>query len=103
MTETIKTTQHFYTKDFNNYSNSENNFVANQELTVTITLNEYRKLIESDTKAQQKISEANNDRYTREDENRKLKLEITDLKERLYNSSVTETVITTNIQNGDVE
>lgn len=46
MTENIKTEQHYYTKDFSGYRNEEDNFVANQELTVTITLNEYRKLIE---------------------------------------------------------
>ncbi len=46
MAENIKTEQHYYTKDFSGYRNEEDNFVANQELTVTITLNEYRKLIE---------------------------------------------------------
>lgn len=46
MAKNIKTEQHYYTKDFSGYRNEEDNFVANQELTVTITLNEYRKLIE---------------------------------------------------------
>lgn len=102
MSETIKSTQHFYTKDFGSYQNTEDNFVANQELTVTITLNEYRKLIESDAKSQQKISEANSDKYKREDEIQTLKKQIIDLKERLYNLNATEASIT-NIQNGDVE
>lgn len=96
MTESIKTTQHFYTKDFNTYSNSENNFVANQELTVTITLNEYRKLIESGAKAAQKIDEANSDKYKRDAEIATLKAEIINLKERLYNSSVIEVAVSEN-------
>lgn len=94
MSETIKTTEHFYTKDFSHYGNSTNNFVANQELTVTITLNEYRNLIGEVAKTTAKIDEANKDKYTREEENRKLKEEICRLKGQLYEKTVTESEVT---------
>ena len=91
MSETIKTSEHYYTKDFNTYKQSENNFVANQELTVTITLNEYRNLIGEAAKATAKIEEANKDKYTREEENRKLKEEVSRLKGLLYEKTVVAT------------
>jgi len=91
MSETIKTSEHYYTKDFNAYKQSENNFVANQELTVTITLNEYRNLIGEAAKATAKIEEANKDKYTREEENRKLKEEVSRLKGLLYEKTVVAT------------
>jgi len=91
MSETIKTSEHYYTKDFNTYKQSENNFVANQELTVTITLNEYRNLIGEAAKATTRIEEANKDKYTREEENRKLKEEVSRLKGLLYEKTVVAT------------
>lgn len=87
---TINTAQHYYTKDFNAYKQSQDNFIANQELTVTITLNEYRNLIGEAAKASAKIDEANKDKYTREEENRKLKEEISKLKGLLYEKTVAE-------------
>ena len=91
MSETIKTSEHYYTKDFNTYKQSENNFVANQELTVTITLNEYRNLIGEAAKATAKIEEANKDKYTREEENCKLKEDVSRLKGLLYEKTVVAT------------
>lgn len=91
MSETIKTSEHYYTKDFDGYKQSENNFVANQELTVTITLNEYRNLIGEAAKATARIEEANKDKYTREEENRKLKEEVSRLKGLLYEKTVVAT------------
>jgi len=91
MSETIKTSEHYYTKDFNTYKQSENNFVANQELTVTITLNEYRNLIGEAAKATAKIEEANKDKYTCEEENCKLKEDVSRLKGLLYEKTVVAT------------
>ncbi|OHP76732.1 MULTISPECIES: hypothetical protein [unclassified Staphylococcus] len=84
MTETIKTNQHYYTKDFSSYGNDEDNFVANQELTVTITLNEYRKFIE--TKAvKDKEEDTYRHKYWKEEEkNKKLKEENIKLKNKIY-------------------
>ncbi|MEK5334402.1 hypothetical protein [Lysinibacillus sp. FSL W8-0992] len=92
MSETINTVQHYYTKDFGAYKQSEDNFVANQELTVTITLNEYRKLISESAQANAKIEEANKNKFIREEENRKLKEEIARLKGLLYEKTVVEPV-----------
>ncbi|EIL3010534.1 TPA: hypothetical protein ACU2IV_000264 [Staphylococcus pseudintermedius] len=80
----ISTSIHYYTKEFGNYNLSEDNFVANQELTVTITLNEYRDLISEKAKSKQKIDEARNDYYKERDKNRKLEEEVKNLKQKIY-------------------
>ena len=59
-------------------------FTAPQELTVTITLNEYRDLIRRTAMSDAKINEANVKRYEIESENEKLKKEIDSLKEKIY-------------------
>ena len=45
-------------KKFDGYGTNYNNFVAQSEITVTITLNEYRALVVDNAKAQSKIDEA---------------------------------------------
>lgn len=69
-------------KKFETYSHVANtdNYVIEPELTVTITLNEYRRLVEKNAVADGKIEEANTNRYTRNEENRQLKEEIKELK-----------------------
>lgn len=93
MAETINVKEHYYTKDFGAYKSTEDNFVANQELTVTITLNEYRNLIGAVAKANSKIEEANKDKYTREEENRKLKEEVNRFKGLLYEKALSESEV----------
>ena len=63
------------------------NYVASQELTVTITLSEYRELVSARATAKKDIEQANQDKYSREIEikavketNDKLKSENYDLK-----------------------
>ena len=80
----IKTGEHFYTKEFGNYSNSEDNFVANQELTVTITLHEYRKLIQKDAKADEQIDKARSSMWKAERELDEIKKENEKLKTKIY-------------------
>lgn len=65
------------------YSNEEN-LLAPSELTVTITLYEYRKLISSNATKEQAISEAREARYKAERERDNLKNEVTKLKTELY-------------------
>ena len=66
-------------------SSSElHNFIAPQEITVTITISEYRELVKRVATAQTDIDKANADRWTREDENKKLKEEVLALKTKLY-------------------
>ncbi len=66
-------------------NNNLDNFTAPQELTVTVTLHEYRKLVEEVATKKQDIDKANQDKYERDNENKKLKEEVAKLKEEIYN------------------
>ena len=70
---------------YNNNNNNLDNFTAPQELTVTVTLHEYRNLVEEVATKKQDIDKANRDKYERDCENRKLKEEVAKLKEEIYN------------------
>lgn len=61
-----------------------NDFIAEDEITVTITLNEYRDLIRSDATTQERIDRANESKYDRERENEALSAENAELKQELY-------------------
>lgn len=63
------------------YRSSENidNFVEEKELTVTITLAEYRKLVSNEATATERINKAEADKYSRNTENNKLKERIKEL------------------------
>lgn len=50
-----------------------NDFQTENELTVEITLNEYRELVKEVATKEYDIEKVNEDKYTREEENRKLK------------------------------
>lgn len=65
-------------------NNNLDNFTAPQELTVTITLHEYRKLVEEVATKKQDIDKANRDKYERDCENRKLKEKVAKLKKEIY-------------------
>lgn len=77
--------------DADRYGDALNhNFIASQELTVTITLSEYRELVESSATKKKDIDEANNDKYKREreieaqkKENEALKAENYELKKKI--------------------
>ena len=66
------------------YSFERKDFLASGELTVTITLGEYRRLVEDCATAKQRIDKANDDRYERNKENEALKRENAELKAELY-------------------
>lgn len=70
-------------KKLDDYSSQLEDFQAENELLVEITLNEYRELVKEKALKDYKIKEAENDRYTRNCENEKLKREIEVLKSRL--------------------
>ncbi len=81
------------------YSSSENvkNFVGPGEITVQITLMEYRELVRISATVQMKIDEANKDKYTRESEIKDLQKKIeelrnenSELKAQLYELTKTE-------------
>ena len=64
--------------------NSLNNFASPQELTVTITLNEYRELLSKYATTKSDIDKANADKWARDCENKKLREEVAELKAKLY-------------------
>lgn len=72
------------------FSFESKNFAIEGELTVTITLSEYRDLVASKATKEEAISKANEDKYNREhqikhleEENSKLKSELYELQKRL--------------------
>lgn len=71
-------------KKIDGYGTNLKDFVAPQEITVTITLNEYRELVKEVATKEKDINEANKDKYTREAENDKLRKEVAELKSKLY-------------------
>ena len=73
MTEIMKTEPVVYTKNFGDYGQSENNFVASQELTVTITLQEYRNLIKACVLSDNKYDKLQNEKWKIDRELEKVK------------------------------
>lgn len=71
-------------KKMDGYSFEKKDFVASGEITVTITLGEYRQLIKDCATAQQRIDKAEDDKYSRNTENEALKKENAELKAELY-------------------
>ena len=84
MAEQTATQPVFYTKDFGTFGNPENNFVTNQELTVTITLNEYRDLVKQTALADKKIREAESEKYDAQRDVKHLSEENSNLKSEIY-------------------
>ena len=77
-------------KAVENYLDTTNNYVIENELTVEITLNEYRELVKEVATKQSDIDKANADKYDRERkiatlhlENDSLKAENYELKKRI--------------------
>lgn len=71
-------------KKLDRYGFENNDFLASGELTVTITLSEYRKLVKDCATAQARIDKAEADRYDRNRENERLTEENSRLKAELY-------------------
>ena len=70
-------------KKLDRYGNNYNDFVADKELTVTITLNEYRDLVGKNATSSARISEAEKDKYNRNIENNTLKERVKELERKL--------------------
>ena len=87
-------------KKMGSYSFDRKDFLASGELTVTITLSEYRKLIEDCATAKQRIDAANDDKYERNALNEKLEEENAKLKAELYELQKAKDVATEGDNNG---
>lgn len=75
-------------KKMEGYHSNLDNFTAPQELTVTITLGEYRELVSKVATSDNRIEKAERDKYTRESENKKLTEEVAKLKAELYEMKI---------------
>lgn len=71
-------------RKIDSYSSELKDFQAENELTVEITLNEYRELIKSKAVADYEIKKANENKYKRDNENEKLKKENKELEMKLF-------------------
>ena len=71
-------------KKLDHYRNNENDFILPTEITVTITLEEYRTLVNHDATRQLAIDAAEKDKYARETEIKTVKEENARLKSELY-------------------
>lgn len=80
-------------KKLDRYGFDNNDFLAAGELTVTITLSEYRKLVKDVATAQARIDKAEADRYERNSENTRLTEENNRLKAELYEMQKASEVI----------
>lgn len=82
--ESVNTTSAILDKKMEKYAWEANDYVAEGELTITITLAEYRDLISAVATKHYDIAKANEDKYKRDAENAALKEEVETLRKRLY-------------------
>ena len=88
-------------KKMDGYSFEKKDFVASGEITVTITLGEYRRLIADNATAQQRIDKADADKYSRNAENEALKKENAELKAELYELKKASEVVDTDREDAE--
>lgn len=75
------------------YPLDQNDFVLDKEITVTITLHEYRKLVENDATTKSRIEEANTEKWNLRKENEELKKQVAELKDKIVNTKISEVTI----------
>ena len=84
MAESVNVTSTILDKKIEHYDWKAKDFVAEGELTITITLAEYRALVASEATKEHAIAKANADKYERDAENARLKEEVNSLRAKLY-------------------
>lgn len=82
--ENINVCEKVLSKKIEDYRHNLNDFIASNEITVTITLSEYRTLVSDAATRKADIDKANRDKYERDNENKRLKEEISRLKAEIY-------------------
>ena len=84
MAESVNVTSTILDKKMEHYRWDARDYVAENEITITITLAEYRALVTSEATKQYDIDKANEDKYKRDSENKMLKEEVDSLRAKLY-------------------
>lgn len=84
MAESVNVTSTILDKKIDHFDWKAKDFVAESEITITITLAEYRALVTSEATKQYDIAKANEDKYKRDSENKMLKEEVDSLRAKLY-------------------
>lgn len=82
--ESTNTVTRILDEKLDKYGNNLDDFVAEDELTVTITISEYRKLVSEFATKQSDIKKAEADKYERNRANDLLKADIEKLKAENY-------------------
>ena len=82
--ENMATVDLILNKKTESYGFEKNGFVAPSEITVTITLGEYRSLITKAATADEAIRKAEADKYSRDADNKRLKEMVEALRAELY-------------------
>lgn len=82
--ENMATVDLILNKKTESYGFEKNDFVAPSEITVTITLGEYRSLITKAATADEAIRKAEADKYSRDADNKRLKEVVEALRAELY-------------------
>ena len=82
--ENMATVDLILNKNTFSYGFEKNDFVAPSEITVTITLGEYRSLITKAATADEAIRKAEADKYSRDADNKRLKEMVEALRAELY-------------------
>ncbi len=81
--ESISEEVQVLSKKMDKWDSPEDNFVATGEITVTITLSEYRDLIKEKATKGTEIQELRNSKYAANEQLKAAKAEITELKEQI--------------------
>lgn len=82
--ENMATVDLILNKKTESYGFEKNDFVAPSEITVTITLGEYRSVITKAATADEAIRKAEADKYSRDADNKRLKEMVEALRAELY-------------------
>lgn len=81
--ESISEETQVLAKKINGWDSPEDNFVATGEITVTITLSEYRNLIKEKATKDAEIQELRSSKYSANEQIKAAKEEIAELKEQI--------------------
>lgn len=81
--ESISEEVQVLSKKMAKWGSPEDNFVATGEITVTITLSEYRSLVKEKATKDAEIQELRNSKYSADEQTKAAKAEIAELKEQI--------------------